>query len=259
MWNVLPAQTPLYRASRVTDTWQEVLLGLGSFYSSGGRYNTTHQPTIYTSEDPLAALAEFGWHAALKRCEDLGNEVAPSYPVSALGKLWRFEFTTPIPLVDITHPTCVHHFGYPAYTAGNPHPDRYQLCQRVANRLRAWAHPPAPHTRPEGLIAPSLRTPGSTGYAARQIVLFAMPAPVVPKTLQDRGTLLDSWDVELEFLNAHTREPTTAVDPVVAWLSPRYKLLGGTGPVPKFPDRPRSKAIGTNTWHTEHSVFPALT
>jgi RES domain len=249
MWFTLPANRPLYRASRRSDTWADILQGFGAFYSSGGRYNITHQATVYTGEDPLAALAEFGWHAALNYCVELGKNVVIPYPVSSIGKLWRFEFTTPLSLVDVTHPACAHQFGYPAHAPYNPHPDQYQQCQHVANQLRLLAHPPAPHVRPEGLIAPSLRARGPTGYAPLQIVLFVMPTPIVPQTLSARGVLLDAWDIELEFLTA-SRNSVAATDARIAWQSPQYRLSGGAAPVPKYPVRPKSKAIALNTWHT---------
>lgn len=249
MWYTLPARTPLYRASRANDTWDDVLQGYGSFFTSGGRYNVTHQQTVYATQDPLVALTEFGWHSALKRCEGLGDRVALAYPFAAAGKLWRFELATPITLVDVTHAGCVHQFGYPAHAVHNPHPDRYRVCQHVADQLRQWANPPAPNTRPEGLVAPSIRTPSRAGYIPRQVVLFVMPAPaVVPQSLQSRGTLLDSRDIELEFLTAVHNQPVAAVDPMIAWRSPRCRLSGSSNPVPRCPIRPRSRSVATSTW-----------
>ena len=250
MWHTLAAHTPLYRATWSNDTWADVLQGYGAYFSSGGRYNTTHQPTIYASPDPLAALAEYGWHLVLNRCKDLGEGIALAYPFATVGKLWRFEFTTPVSLVDVADPTCAHQFGYPAHAAYNPHPERYRACRQVADQLRAFVNVPQPHTRPEGLLAPSLRTPGAGRYLPQQVILFVTPAPaVVPQTLQTRGSLLDAWDIEMEFLTVG-RQPVTVLDPRVAWRLPRYRLSGSANPLPRFKSRPRSQTLPLNTWHS---------
>jgi len=250
MWNTLPAHTPLYRASWLNDTWEDVLQGYGSFFTDGGRYNMTHQQTIYAAQDPLVALTEFGWHAGLKLCEDLGNGVPLAYPLTATGKLWQFVINTPLTLVDVTHPACAHRFNYAAHAAYNPHPDRYRSCRDVANQLRQWAHPPAPHTRPEGLLAPSIRTSGPANYTAQQVVLFVMPAPaVVPVSLQSRGGLIDSWGVALEFLT-DTGQPVTSIAPVVGWRNPRFRLSGSQNAVPRCPVRPRSRSLPVNNWQS---------
>jgi RES domain-containing protein len=249
MWIELPAQTPLYRASRAGDSWANVLQGYGAFFSAGGRYNRVDQQTIYTSRDVRAALAEFAWHAGLNFSTALGKADDLNYPLKTTGKLWRFQFTTPITLVDITAAACAHHFGFPAHAAFNPHPDRYERCQLIADRLRNWVKPPPPNQRPEGLEAPSIRTSPAGAYSPRQIVLFVRPSPeVVPESLEARATLLADWDIELEFTTP-TGQAVSAIDQLVGWLTPRFRLSGNPNSVPKCPLRPGGKAIPVGKWH----------
>ncbi len=243
MWFTLPAHTPLYRVSRTRDTWADVLAGNGAFFSPGGRYGTSGQPTAYTSEDPLVALTEFGWHLGLSYCVALGGHQPPPYPLSETAKLWRFHLTTPVTLADLTNPAAAHQFGFPAHLPYNPHPNQYHAAQAVATRLRAHPNP-----RPEGLLAPSVRTPAATGYDPRQVVLFALPAPaVVPLALAGRTALLDQWDIELEFGTAGTHQSVGPTDPLVGWSAPWVRLSGANA-VPKFTPRPGSKPFTTGTW-----------
>lgn len=245
MWFTLPAHTPLYRVTRAEDTWDDALAGIGAFFGDGGRYSTSGQPTVYTSEDPLAALTEFAWHLGLSYCAALGDHRSPvNYPLSETAKLWRFELNTPITLADLTHPSAAHHLGFPAHLPYNPHPDQYHASQAVATRLRAHRHP-----RPEGLLAPSVRTPGIGTYTPKQVVLFVLPAPaVVPQPLAGRTTPLDQWDIELEFGTAGTHQSVAATDPHVAWASP-WVRFSGTNRIPRL--RPRSIAsLPLGVWLT---------
>lgn len=242
----LPANTTLYRMTRTSDTWDDVLAGTGAFYTVGGRYNTAGQPTVYASEDPLVALTEYGWHAALPFWDTLGAYNSTSiYPLATSAKLWRFELNTAVHLVDLTSPAAAQQLGFPAHLPWNPHYERYHASQAVATRLRAHTNP-----RPEGLLAPSVRTSLSGASSPRQVVLFVLPAPnVEPLSLTQRATLIDQWDIELEFGTAGTHQSVTVADPHVAWSAP-WVRLSGTNPVPRFPPRPKSKPLPTGTWFT---------
>jgi hypothetical protein len=57
----------LYRVTRPNTAWPEPVQGLGAFYvpAGGNRYNTTHQPTVSCSEDPLVVLTEAAFYQAL--------------------------------------------------------------------------------------------------------------------------------------------------------------------------------------------------
>jgi RES domain len=252
MWYTLPAGTPLYRVTRTEDTWADVLAGYGAFFlRNGGRYHTAGQPTVYASEDPLAALTEFGWHAGLTFCDDLGNHASTlPYPVSTRAKLWQFDLTTQVVLADLTSAATVQQIAltlnqpFPVQLPWNPHPDRYHASQAIATRLRANANP-----RPEGLLAPSVRTAVAGAHHPRQVVLFVLPVAqnLAQQTLAQRANLLDQWDIDLEFGTAGTHLSVGPTDPLVAWSAPWVRLSGANA-VPKFIPRPGSKPLTTGTW-----------
>lgn len=246
MWTTLPDSAPLYRVTRTEDTWDDVLLGAGAFHGDGGRYSLSGQPTVYAREDPLVALTEFGWHAGLTLYETLGGYTpALTYPLLTSAKLWQFHLSTAVLLADLTSPVAALQLGFPAHLPYNPHPHLYHSSRGIATKL--WAHK---KPRPEGLFAPSVRTPVVNGYSPKQVVLFALPAPtVVPQSLAQRATLLDQWEIELEFGTASTSQSVGPTDPHVAWATP-WVRLSGTHPVPRFPARPRSKQFPVGTWFT---------
>ncbi|MCU0704552.1 MAG: RES family NAD+ phosphorylase [Fimbriiglobus sp.] len=246
MWTTLPAAAPLYRVTRTEDTWDDVLLGAGAFHGDGGRYSLSGQPTVYASEDPLVALTEFGWHAGLTLSETLGGHTPTlNYPLLTSAKLWRFHLNTAVALADLTSPVAALQLGFPAHLPYNPHPHLYYSTRTIATKLRAHKNP-----RPEGLLAPSVRTPVSGPYSPKQVVLFVLPAPtVVSHSLAQRATLLDQWDVEMEFGTAGTHASVMVADPLIAWSAP-WVRLSGSNPVPKFKTRPGSKPLSTGSWFT---------
>lgn len=251
MWHLLPANTTLYRVTRAQDTWADVLQGLGSFYNHGGRYNRVGQQTVYATPDPLVALCEFAWHSALKHTQQLGDRKSVIYPCTDNGKLWQFQLATPITLVDLTNPAAANRLAFPAHAPTNPHPERYAHCQHIADQVRVMTGSSGSQTRPEGVYAPSLRTP-ATATKSMQVVLFYMPTPVVPQTLQSRGLPISDWNIELEFLTASNRQPVTPTDLHIAWNRPQFRLSGSANSVPKYrspSSRARTGTISNNVWH----------
>jgi hypothetical protein len=65
MYHPTAPATRLYRVTRPDETWPNPLLGLGAYFTRGGRYNRPHQQTIYASEDPLVAITEAAFYQAL--------------------------------------------------------------------------------------------------------------------------------------------------------------------------------------------------
>jgi len=259
MWLTLPAKTPLYRVTREHESWDDVLRGLGAVYNEGGRYNVTFQHTVYASEDPIVALTEFGWHLSLAKFVDIGLSNPFTYPLVETAKLWRFRLDSDTQLIDICSAQAAQYFGYPAQLPYNCDPNHHprkdgkrlrSASQQLADDVRTFTHPPKPFHRPEGLQAPSVRTPPLPKYLPRQVVLFVIPAHgSSPKTIQDRAEKLDDWRIEYEFLAAGGRAASSS-DPLVAWMAPRFKLTGNTNPLPKYLGRPRGKQYPAHKWHT---------
>ncbi len=245
MWHSLPANTPLYRASRAEDSWESVLRGNGAFYTSGGRYNVAGQATVYASPDPLVALCEFAWHAIGTVTRTLSGADKRTAPLTTTGQLWQFSFGKELILADVTHPRAGHEIGFASHVPWNPHSVSYPACQEFANALRIHRV-----RRPEGLLAPSVRTPSVGDYRPQQVVLFVLNAPdVVPESLEQRGNLLNRWSVEYEFLSADTDSPANVSDLHVAWSRPRVRLGENAKAVPKYVPRPKAKPFASNKWH----------
>src|SRR5207253_3790223 len=64
MFHFLAAGTHLYRVTAIGRTWQDVVSGVGSYFTSGGRYNRVQQRTVYAAIDPVVALAESAVYVA---------------------------------------------------------------------------------------------------------------------------------------------------------------------------------------------------
>ena len=127
---------PIYRVTRIEDKWADVLKGIGSFFGSEGRYHVASQETVYAADDPLVALTEFAWHQGRKYCKDLAKSVPLNYPLVATAKLWNFQFSSPLSLIDLTDPSSALTFAYTPQAISNPLPDQYHECQRIATLVR---------------------------------------------------------------------------------------------------------------------------
>lgn len=245
MWTTLPANTSVFRMTRMQDTWDSVLAGLGSYFGRSGRYHVVNQATVYASEDPRVALSEWAWHQALSRCELLGLGKALNYPLMEKGQLWEFQFSTPIPLIDVSHPLTIQKYGYPAHVPTNPHSHEYTATQQLANQIRAAG---GNLPRPEGLRAVSLRTVRTAHSVPEQLVFFVNPAPqVVPKTLHQRARQFANWNVELEFTTAHGRSHVSPLDRDLKWSNPQFRVTG-LKPIPTTKGF-GNQAIRRNVWH----------
>lgn len=241
MWTIIPQRTPHYRVTRETDQWGDVTLGLGAFYTDGARYNRVHQRTIYASFDPLVALSEFAWHQSLALCGQLGTPTALPYPLRTAGKLWRFELDSALVCADLDDPICATRFAYPAHAVVNPHPTQYEACRKIADRIRGTKNS---HGPTEGLIATSLRVPHEPKkYKPRSVVLFVLQDPnVVPQSIQNRATLIDRWQIDLEFKACPLRTTAHEIDSYLGWLEPEI-VMSGSNVVPKYAKNPDGKSL----------------
>ena len=92
MFRTVGGRTRFYRVTDVGRTWQDVISGVGSYFSSGGRYNRIQQRTVYASADPLVSLAEAAFHQAVKWQMRIGQgslSVLPPLPRPSLHPLRR--------------------------------------------------------------------------------------------------------------------------------------------------------------------------
>jgi hypothetical protein len=147
-------------------------------------------------------------------------------------------------LADLTDPRAGHQFGHPSHLPWNPHAVSYPACQAIATGLRRHATP-----RPEGVLAPSVRTPAVLAYRPCQIALFVLNAPeIVTRSLTERAALFDQWNVEIEFVSVTRQETVSVSDQEVAWSVPRVKLSGNSKSVPRYAPRSTSKSIPVDKW-----------
>jgi hypothetical protein len=256
MWTSVPAQTRLYRVSRPLDIWPAPVHGLGSFFNQGGRYNSPHQLTVYTSDDPLAALTEYAFHQIVDWCGTAARGQPLPSPLQATARLWCFTCAHRLPLINVSHQTARGQFHFPAHAPFNPHDRDYSCTQQLANQIRNFV-PPQPRTRAEGLFAPSIRTPRVGAYQPSQAVLFVFPLGVGPGPLDQSCQHMADWEVELEVRSVGVRGRVGPSTLRIDWLTPRFRLHGNPAPVQPAAGRPRGAVIAPNTWHNLPVKFAA--
>lgn len=132
----------------------------------------------------------------------------------------------------------------------------YSATRLIADRVRA--HP----SRPEGLLAPSVRTPPVGTFQPAQLVLDPFPASAgLPRPLAARAVLHAQLLLTLEFLDPAAGAPAAAsassaridwarprfrLDPIVTRGRPRPAPAGGT--IPPAAGRPGGAAIVLGAW-----------
>lgn len=250
MFYTSAAGTRYYRVTRHGLRPSSVLSGMGSYYTLGGRYHRPQQRIVYASDDALVSITEMAYYQALEWQERIGGGRAgtpmprqrpapPSYPLVSSHVLWCFTLAAPPVVIDLDDPGAYTTFQHAAIEVLNPC-QAYETTQALADRIRAFTAPD--HPRPEGIKAPSVRTPVSGGYQPSQYALFVM-----------RGQKLEgriAWraDLTLEFLD----EAGNAVGRstrVVAWSRPRFQLRGLAAPIPAFALRPGSRPYHEGRWY----------
>jgi hypothetical protein len=251
MEHLIGPGTPLYRVTRPDETWPEVVMGLGAYFTTGGRYNRPHQPTVYAADDPWVALTEGAFYQALRLQKTLADSsvVPVRYPLTSLCKLWRFVIDPPPPLIDLEHPDALRRFSYAPHMLFNPSRE-YRATRDLADEVRAYLPPDgSADPRPEGLKAPSVRAPRRGTWQPYQYALFVM-RPSVQRPYEERGRLLDEWELTYEFQEPPPRRAVTFTSARIDWVKPRFRLGGpSTAAIPAFAGRLGAQPYRPNRWY----------
>ena len=258
--------THLYRVTSAGVVWPTPLLGLGAYFTKGGRYNYATEPTVYCAEDPLAVLAEAAFYEALEWQAKISthrfNPVA--YPLVSSHMLWRFSIDPAPAIIDLEHAQAITLFQHTPHMLLNPslnpargphlsgqHPARdYFGTQDLAKDVRGLM-PPAgsPNRRPEGVRAPAIRVKRVAGYRAHQLALFVFDA-AVHQPYQDRSNLVMKCDLEFRFLQSGNRQEVTALTVDIDWCRPQFRISGAAAAVvPAYGPRPKARAYSPNRWY----------
>jgi hypothetical protein len=247
----------LYRVTRSNTIWPEPVQGYGAFYvnKAGNRYNAAHQVTVSCSEDPLVAVSEAAFYQAFTWREAIASSLinAVTYPLRSEHLFWAFRIDPLPPVVDLEEPIAVASFGYSPHVVTNPG-QNYLATQLVANSVRTHTPPVgSPDPIPEGVRAPSVRTPMVGPYQPKQLALFVIHrAGVVP--YDQRSTLVARMRLEFEFFAAPpVGGGVTYHSVAINWTKPKYRLSAipgepSIGPVPVLLGRPGGKGIPLNRW-----------
>lgn len=195
---------PLFRVASNTsgDVWPDPVLGHGAYYVGivGNRYNRPDQLTVYCAQDPLVAITEGAFYQAL-RCQ---NDIASyrlksvSYPLRSQHLLWAFRLDPQPPVIDMESPLASNLFAYAPHLLLNPSRN-YSGTQAIADYVRDYIPPAGSgQLRPEGLKAPSVRTPFDGGFQPHQLALFVRDMPnSLP--FDRRAQLVAKMRIEFEF------------------------------------------------------------
>ena len=144
-------------------------------------------------------------------------------------------------------------FGYSPHVITNSG-QNYRATQEVADSVRTYRPPlGSPRPIPDGVRAPSVRTPRVGAYQPKQLALFVVNrAGVVP--YDQRSSLVARMRFEFEFFAAAPVGGSVTYDSVaVNWAKPKYRLTAipgepSVGPVPALAGRPGGRAIPLNRW-----------
>jgi hypothetical protein len=247
----------LYRVTRDNTIWPDPVRGLGAFYlpHGGNRYNAVHQVTVSCSEDPWVAICEAAYYQALKLRDAIASSLinALTYPFRSEHQFWGFQINPPPPVVDLEDPVAVVLFQYSPHVLTNPG-QNYLATQFVSNAVRTHTPPiGSPDPLPEGILAPSVRTPRSGVYQPKQLALFVINRPgLLP--YDQRSNLTANMRLEIEFLAASPAGgAVTFQTPAINWTKPMCRLSAimgepWVGPVPALAGRPGGRPIPLNRW-----------
>jgi hypothetical protein len=245
----------LYRVTGGNTVWPDPVRGLGAFYlpRKGNRYNTAHQVTVSCSEDPWVALCEAAYYQALKVRDAIASSLinAITYPFRSEHLFWAFQITPPPSIVDLESPVALALFQYSLHVLTNPSRN-YLATQEISNAVRTHTPPiGSPDPLPDGLMAPSVRTPRVGAYQPKQLALFVIQRPgFVP--YDQRSILTAKMRLEIEFFtDSPVRGPVDFHGSAIDWTKPRFKLsaIAGQpfiGPVPALAGRPGGRSIPLN-------------
>jgi hypothetical protein len=204
------AATQFYRVTDIGRTWQDVISGVGSYFSSGGRYNRIQQRTVYASADPLVSITESGFHRAVKWQMSIGRGSLgalpplppPTLPLVSEHWLWCFTLNTPLRLVNIDTAGARAALPDSRYELFNPS-EAYRTTADLADAIRLHSNPNNPGGFVEGILAPSVRTPPAGSYRPQQHIFF-----VPPNQFTIQAALVTRWRLTLEFVDSNGRSIT---------------------------------------------------
>jgi hypothetical protein len=242
MFHLLPAGTLLYRVTDIGRTWQDVVSGVGSYFTAGGRYNRVQQRTVYAATSALVAVAESAAHVALDRWQPrigrgpLGVQPplpAPVPPLVSEHRLWEFTIDADLQLIRVEHPAARATFHHRLYELFNPS-TAYRTTADLADAIRLHPHPHVANAFVDGILAPSVRTPSVHGNVPRQVVLF-----VPPNQLSIPATLVQRWRMTLEF-GDHAGQSVTGNTRVIDWARPWFHLSSNAA---------AAQALAAGVWH----------
>jgi hypothetical protein len=257
----LNAATLFYRVIGPGRHWNDVLAGRGAYFgrAHGGRYNRSRQKTVYASTDPLVAITEYAFYEALRWQEAIGTTALqhqhqlPPFRTAPKKRprLWSFHLTPPPTILDVTDPAAFNTFHHPPYVLVNPSSSSYVPTQDLMDAI--FHHPPLLPGNPiQGVQAPSMRTP-PVGNNRRLQQVFVLAA----KQNRLPGVAVDSWDLDIEFLDA-VGAPVTIHATAVNWHRPRFQLYprGGAGAIPALVHAPGGIAVyQPNVWHSLEIIY----
>jgi hypothetical protein len=248
----------LYRVTATNTAWPNPVKGHGAYYlpKQGNRYNRTQQLTVSCSEDPWVAITEGAYYQAMKWQNDIASSRinAVSYPLRSEHLFWAFRIN-PLPnVIDLENPLAVATFSYSPHVLTNPGRN-YTGTQEIADDVRTYTPPlGSANPRPEGVKAPSVRTPRVGTFQPFQLALFVLEVPnIVP--YDQRSVLVAKMCLEYEFLAAHDRSQVTFTTGAIDWVRPRFRISAihnepSVSPIPALDGRPGSKPIRLNRWLT---------
>ncbi len=253
-----------YRVTRRDTVWPSPVQGHGAFYTpaEGSRYNIPYQLTVSYSEDPLVVITEAAFYQALKWREVIASSLmhAVTYPLRSGHLFWAFRITSPLPVIDLEHTSAITTFAYSPQVITNSS-QNYTATQRIANKVRGYIPPVgSPNSLPEGVRAPSVRTPRVDTYQPKQLALFVMDKdPIVP--FDQRSHPSAKMLLEFEFFEAPPASSSVGYhSSAINWTKPKFRLTAIAGepsisPVPALAGRPGGKTIPLNRWRIANICF----
>ncbi|MBV9123866.1 MAG: RES family NAD+ phosphorylase [Planctomycetes bacterium] len=124
MYHPIAPATRLYRITRLNEVWPGPLLGLGAYFTHGGRYNRPHQQVVYTSDDPLVAITEVAFYQALEWHKRIAfhHFLPVAYPLESKHRLWCFTIDPAPAVVDLLNLGVQHQFPHPLHLPLDPQP-----------------------------------------------------------------------------------------------------------------------------------------
>lgn len=223
MYETLPSSIHLYRVTRKGTSWSKLLRGEGAFYTDGGRYNRTHQPTVYTADDPVVAISEFAFYQAKTWQKVIGSRLRPNlkFPLVSESLFWCFTLDDACKLLDLTADASRQIFTYHRFALVNPS-SHHQATRELADNVRTHPHAEALNAR--GLTAPSIRTITAHGAYAKQVVLFPGSKGIKASQVGQLGLTLEFLDPTGISVNSETA--------VIDWSNLQFQLHGGTTAIP---------------------------